>query len=166
LPTEAQWEYAARRGASGMNNTLYAGSGVIGDVAWYEQNSDLNGGNNSGTRRAHEVAKKDANSIDLYDMSGNLWEWVLDPYGSYVAGGTTAITAGKNLVSGGNGSSGTASGSRLQNPVALPSATGSDRVSRGGAWTGSATYCSLGNRGASTPGYRNSDLGFRAICVP
>ncbi|MDR1974524.1 MAG: formylglycine-generating enzyme family protein [Bacteroidales bacterium] len=128
LPTEAQWEYAARRSTSGMNNTVYAGSDVIDDVAWYDQNSDLNGGNNSSTCRAHEVAKKDANGIGLFDMSGNLYEWILDPRGDYVAGGTTAITAGKNLVSGGNGNTGTTSGSRLQNPVALPTATGSYRV--------------------------------------
>jgi formylglycine-generating enzyme required for sulfatase activity len=166
LPTEAQWEYAARRSTSGMNNTLYAGSGVIGDVAWYAENSDLNGGNNSSTRRAHEVAKKASNGIGLYDMSGNLYEWVLDPYGSYIQGGTTAITSGKNLVSGGNGNTGGTSGSRLQNPVALPAASGSARVLRGGYWSNAAASCSLGPRYSNGPYNCSYNIGFRAVCVP
>ena len=67
LPTEAEWEAAARCG----EDTLYAGSTVIGDVAWYD-------GNSSGT--THTVATKASNACGLYDMTGNLWEWGQDWY--------------------------------------------------------------------------------------
>jgi formylglycine-generating enzyme required for sulfatase activity len=69
LPTEAEWEAAARCG----EDTLYAGSTVIGDVAWY--------GSNSGTT-THAVATKASNACGLYDMSANVWEWSQDWYSS------------------------------------------------------------------------------------
>ena len=69
LPTEAEWEAAARCG----EDTLYAGSAVIGDVAWYY-------GNSTGT--THTVATKASNACGLYDMSGNVWEWNHDWYSS------------------------------------------------------------------------------------
>ena len=67
LPTEAEWEAAARCG----EDTLYAGSTVIGDVAWYSSNSGYT---------THTVATKASNACGLYDMSGNLWEWTQDWY--------------------------------------------------------------------------------------
>ncbi len=69
LPTEAEWEAAARCG----EDTLYAGSTVIGDVAWYESNSD-------GT--PHPVATKESNACGLYDTSGSVAEWNHDWYSS------------------------------------------------------------------------------------
>jgi formylglycine-generating enzyme required for sulfatase activity len=69
LPTEAEWEAAARCG----EDTLYAGSTVIGDVALYRFNSGLT---------LHTVATKASNACGLYDMSGNLWEWTQDWYSS------------------------------------------------------------------------------------
>ena len=72
LPTEAEWEYAARGGASG--GTKYAGSDNIDDVAWYS-------GNSSST--THPVATKQPNALGLYDMSGNVWEWCQDWDGDY-----------------------------------------------------------------------------------
>jgi formylglycine-generating enzyme required for sulfatase activity len=69
LPTEAEWEAAARCG----EDTLYTGSTVIGDVAWYYSNS-------GGT--PHTVATKASNACGLYDMSGNIWEWNQDWYSS------------------------------------------------------------------------------------
>ena len=73
LPTEAQWEYAARGGKS-TKGYLYSGSNYLGDVAWYV-------GNSSNT--THPVKSKSPNELGLYDMSGNVREWCADWYGSY-----------------------------------------------------------------------------------
>ena len=70
LPTEAQWEYAARGGKK-SKGYKYSGSDYIGEVAWYNSNS---GG------RTHEVGMKDKNELGIYDMSGNVWEWCQDWY--------------------------------------------------------------------------------------
>lgn len=71
LPTEAEWEYAARGGGDGLTGTqdTYAGSDTIGDVAWYYDNSE---------NKTHEVKKKAANGLGLYDMTGNVHEWCWD----------------------------------------------------------------------------------------
>ena len=79
LPTEAEWEYLARGG----ENYEYAGSNNVDDVAWYTSNT-----NDTGTR---EVKTKQANAYGLYDMSGNVWEWCWDWYGSI---SSTTDTAG------------------------------------------------------------------------
>jgi Sulfatase-modifying factor enzyme 1/PKD domain len=76
LPTEAQWEYAARGGASAANMTKYAGSNLLDTVGWYQKN---------GTYAGSPVAQKLPNGYGLYDMSGNLSECCSDWYGSYSA---------------------------------------------------------------------------------
>ena len=70
LPTEEEWEYAAK-GASRNENFTYAGSDTIDKVAWYKENSN-------GT--THSVREKNPNNLGLYDMSGNVWEWCSDSY--------------------------------------------------------------------------------------
>jgi len=76
LPTEAEWEYAAR-GGNKSRSFQYSGSNSLSDVAWYADNS------NSST---HEVKTKEANELGIYDMNGNVWEWCQDWYGAYGAG--------------------------------------------------------------------------------
>ena len=73
LPTEAEWEYAARGGKLG-HGFKYSGSNIIQDVAWFEDNSD---------GQTHEVGSKMPNELGLYDMSGNVFEWCQDWYGNY-----------------------------------------------------------------------------------
>ena len=72
LPTEAQWEYAAK-GGKDTYYSLYAGGGNVLEVAWIDSNSD----------KCSEVGKKNANGLGLYDMSGNVWEMCQDWYYDY-----------------------------------------------------------------------------------
>ena len=71
LPTEAEWEYAARGGKK-QQNFKYSGSDTIDEIAWYEENAE----------KIQKVATKNPNTLDLYDMSGNVIEWCWDLYGS------------------------------------------------------------------------------------
>ena len=119
LPTEAQWEYAARGGQS----YLYAGSNNPDEVGWYSGNS---GG------QTHPVKQKKANGYGLYDMSGNVWEWVEDWYGNY---STAAV-----------------------DPTGPSS--GSHRVKRGGSWLYESAGMRVESRDWYEPSYRNRNLGF------
>jgi formylglycine-generating enzyme required for sulfatase activity len=78
LPTEAEWEYAARGGKN--REYQYSGSGDIDKVAWY--------GENSGSK-IHKVGQKEPNKLGLYDMSGNVYEWCSDWYGDYTSSSAT-----------------------------------------------------------------------------
>ena len=131
LPTEAQWEYAARGGRDGVrDNYTYSGSNSIGSVAWYDGNS----GNST-----NPVGRKSPNQLGLYDMSGNLWEWCLDYYGSY-------------------------SSSSQTNPTGPSS--GDSQVLRGGSWLNGGSRCRVPYRDYYNPSYRYYGLGFRVVCLP
>ena len=129
LPTEAEWEYAAR-GGNKSNGFKYSGSGSIDKVAWYDGNS---------RRKTHPVKQKQANELGLYDMSGNVWEWCQDWYGSYSSNAQT-------------------------NPTGPSS--GSDRVCRGAGWSCNASVCRVAYRNWVSPGDRYSPLGFRVVLLP
>ena len=122
LPTEAEWEWAARGGES----YTYAGSNDIDEVAWYTKNT-----NGTGTR---DVKTKKANGYGLYDMSGNVWEWCWDWYGS---------------ISSDTASSGPASGS--------------SRCQRGGSWYDYAGGARVAGRYSSLPSIRSDNYGFRLV---
>lgn len=81
LPTEAEWEYAAR-GGNKSEGYKYSGSNTVGDVAWYTENSS----------KTHEVGTKQANELGLYDMSGNVYEWCSDWYDTYSSSSQTNPT--------------------------------------------------------------------------
>lgn len=127
LPTEAEWEYAARGGKEGLlqQQTIYAGSDCIDDVAWYNENSD---------NRTHGVKSKAANSLGIYGMSGNVWEWCWDWYGAIHA--KTSLSGSEPDVY---------------------------RVRRGGAWIYPAAGCAVSYRDYSQPYARRSYLGFRIV---
>ena len=79
LPTEAEWEFAAR-GGNKSKHYEYSGSNDLDDVAWYDGNSHST---------THDVATKQPNELGLYDMSGNVWEWCSDWYGDYSSNAQT-----------------------------------------------------------------------------
>ena len=123
LPTEAEWEWAARGGGESYT---YAGSDNIDEVAWYTENT-----NDTGTR---DVKTKKANGYGLYDMSGNVWEWCWDWYGSISSDTEGAVPA-----------------------------SGSYRCQRGGSWSDNASYAQVACRNYDNPGSRYSFYGFRLV---
>ncbi len=118
LPTEAEWEYAAR-GGNRSQGFRFAGSNIIDEVAWYDKNS----GNTT-----HDVGMKCPNEIGMYDMSGNVWEWCQDWYSdnTYVAGSVknpTGKMKGISRVIRGGGWSNTMRGCRSTNRSSCNPAT-------------------------------------------
>ena len=126
LPTEAEWEFAAR-GGNYSRHYKYSGSNNLDDVAWHGDNSD---------NRTHPVGTKQPNELGLYDMSGNVWEWCSDWYGSYSSYSQSTPT-GPN--------------------------SGSGRVERGGSWYDFARICRSSRRDFDAPSGSGNYLGLRLV---
>jgi len=134
LPTDAQWEYAAKGGNGSPGNFTYSGSNDIDDVAWYSGNSGDNG--TSTNRKTHEVGLKAPNGLGIYDMSGNVWEWCWDRWGNYPSEPVTDYYG---------------------------AAAGAGRVGRGGSWDSSAEITQSVSRSNGVPDYGGSSIGFRLV---
>jgi len=128
LPTEAEWEYAARGGKNG-HNYKFSGSAELDEVAWFQDNAG---------EQSRPVGKKKPNELNLYDMSGNVWEWCYDWYGFDYYG---------------------------KSPAEDPSGpqSGSARVIRGGAWNMDDWNCRISNRASKAPQITYNYYGFRLL---
>ncbi|MDA0746931.1 MAG: formylglycine-generating enzyme family protein [bacterium] len=130
LPSEAEWEYACRAGIT-TRWSFGDNENQLKDYAWYDDNAWA-----IGEKYAHQVGTKKANPWGLYDMHGNVWEWVQDWYGSY-------------------------SSSAQVDPMGPVS--GSIRVWRGGSFDYDARLTRSADRSNFSPSYRHNDLGFRLL---
>lgn len=126
LPTEAQWEYAARAGSATRFHAGNSDDDLL-HAGWLKTNSGS---------KTHQVGQKAPNSWGLYDMHGNVYEWVQDWFRLYSAGSVTD-------------SAGPSSGSK--------------RVRRGGSWSSIAKFCRSANRDYFGPDQRSGLLGFRLL---
>jgi formylglycine-generating enzyme len=135
LPTEAEWEYAAR-GGNQSRGYLYSGSNTIGDVAWYDANAK-SGNTNGAQKTTRPVGTKKPNELGLYDMSGNVWEWCEDDWHDNYIGAPTDGSAW------------------------VDSPRGGVRVLRGGSWSLITRNCRAADRVRYNTSDRYVSGGFR-----
>ncbi len=137
LPTEAEWEFLARGGKlTTTGQTYLSGSDTINDVAWYNGNSGDNG--TSTNCKSHEIKSLASNSLELYDMSGNVSEWCWDKYNTI------------NTNTPADGPETTSTGGALRN-------------ARGGNWYCGAANCLVYDRYNDSPVTREIFIGFRVV---
>jgi formylglycine-generating enzyme required for sulfatase activity len=137
IPTEAQWEYAARGGKM-SKGYRFSGSDHINEVAWYDANSD-------GT--THEVGKKIKNELGIYDMSGNVWEWCRDRYSENYYNSSLSINP-----------KGPAKGKQYNKWIPY--------VLRGGSWDHGEWSCRAATRNKDVPLAAAENYGFRLSLEP
>ncbi len=140
LPTEAEWEFAARGGIK-QDTFIYSGSPDLDSVGWYTNNSAENYPGN----RTNPVGKKKGNSVGLYDMSGNVREWCWD----------------RNLEPSFSGNSRNLAWGNFTDPKNPQEETGFYPVLRGGSWFNYDGSCTVSDRSDDIPNFRDGDFGFR-----
>lgn len=138
LPSESEWGYACRAGL----NSRFCGGDTLDPIAWYEANSD---------NHVHAVATKAPNAWGLYDMSGNLWQWMEDCYQD-----TRHINQDDQQSIPDNGAA-------WEGNVAEPGGECLSRVVRGGSWRNNASDLILTRRTANDPTARVNTVGFRLV---
>jgi formylglycine-generating enzyme len=145
LPTEAEWEYASKGGQYVKKFPFkYAGSNKINEVGWYNENTH---------EEIKPVGLKTPNLLNIYDMSGNIFEWCSDKIDGYKDYKNIIEQSEKNPLTG-----------SLLNPTGV--VEGTLPVLRGGNWTGFARFCRSSFRDSDTPSYRHFSFGFRLVLVP
>ena len=138
LPTEAEWEFAARGGEL-SDGSIYSGKNILDTIGWYNVNSD---------NHIHPVAQKESNQLGLYDMSGNVWEWCQDVYEShYKEGARKSMFSTERLP--------------IENPQG--GIVGDYRVIRGGSYRSKDTKCWVFYREKKKSTEASCDIGFRLV---
>jgi formylglycine-generating enzyme len=143
LPSETEWEYAARGGTHWKDGFQFSGSNDINEVAWYDENSGKYTDretlsklkNHEKGTETHSVGQKSSNQLELYDMSGNVWEWCQDYFQKDIH--------------------------RIPKDGTPYLEEGNERILRGGCHHNWAIHCTVSKRYAIIPNFKDECIGFR-----